>query len=233
MSGLPFAALLLCLCITAGESQQFTITVENSQINVPVGGDALFSVRPSSKVRSGDWSINGILVVRWIDQTGSIDNEYRSRAELFMTNGSLLLKSVNVRDSGEYRVNMVPVSGSQSSATITLRVSAKTDDNYTLGSGAIVGIVLGLLIVGLIGGVSGLLIARKIGGIKDIPQSKHDRSINSGRKSTPDTNTVNPSQIYENFMGIEQGTRDNADDGSSTYMGLVLEDRSVYSDLKR
>ncbi|XP_062895380.1 carcinoembryonic antigen-related cell adhesion molecule 5-like isoform X1 [Mobula hypostoma] len=127
MSGLPFAALVLCLCITAGESQQFTITVEHSQINVPVGSDALFSVRPSSKVRSGDWSVNGTLVVRWVDQTVSVDNEYTSRAELFTSNGSLLLKSVNVRDSGEYRVNMVPVSGSQSSATITLRVSAFTE----------------------------------------------------------------------------------------------------------
>ncbi|XP_062895395.1 carcinoembryonic antigen-related cell adhesion molecule 1-like isoform X3 [Mobula hypostoma] len=122
MSGLPFAALLLCLCITAGQSQQFTITVEHSQINVPVGGDALFSVRPSSKVRSGDWSVNGILAVWWIDQTVSVDNVYKPRAELFTSNGSLLLKSVNVRDSGEYRVNMVPVSGSQTSATITLRV---------------------------------------------------------------------------------------------------------------
>ncbi|XP_062912736.1 carcinoembryonic antigen-related cell adhesion molecule 6-like isoform X5 [Mobula hypostoma] len=137
MTVLPIAALVLCFFIPAGEglsdhlwsenqqsgeSQQFTITVENSQINKPVGSDALFSVRPSSKVRSGDWSINGTLVVRWIDQTVSADNEYTSRAELFTSNGSLRLKSVNMKDSGEYRVNMIPVSGSQSSATITLKV---------------------------------------------------------------------------------------------------------------
>ncbi|XP_059819064.1 carcinoembryonic antigen-related cell adhesion molecule 5-like [Hypanus sabinus] len=38
MSGLAFAALVLCLHITAGESQQFTTIVEHSEINVAVGG---------------------------------------------------------------------------------------------------------------------------------------------------------------------------------------------------
>ncbi|XP_072892169.1 cell adhesion molecule CEACAM6-like [Hemitrygon akajei] len=106
-----------------GESQQFTIIVEHSQINVTAGGEALFSVRPSSSVNSGSWSFNGKTVAQWIGQTGSVDNEYRSRAELFQHNLSLLLKSVNVMDSGEYRVNMVPTSGSQTSATVTLRVT--------------------------------------------------------------------------------------------------------------
>ncbi|XP_072893315.1 cell adhesion molecule CEACAM6-like [Hemitrygon akajei] len=390
MSGLPFAALVLCLHITAGESQQ---------INVTAGADALFSVRLSSSVNSGGWNFHGKTVAQWIDQTGSVDNEYRSRAELFTSNGSLLLKSVNVLDSGEYRVTMVPHSGSQTSATVTLRVTdpvavtgvavvtndstplenldtialscdasgtvqtrtwfkddqpmrengriftsfdkakltiisvnrndagtykciasnsisggagetnvqvyygpekvrivperpvvsnivsnltltcfalsvpwgmyawyngnnllqtgqeltlvsvtsvdvgsytcrvtndvtkrssnltvhvsaqAKPDESCTLTSGAIVGIVLGLLGVGLIGGVSGWLIARKTGGVKDPPQSKLDTSINSGRPRTLDTETVNASQNYENFPRNEQG--------------LVLGDRSVYGDLKR
>ncbi|XP_072130962.1 V-set and transmembrane domain-containing protein 5-like [Mobula birostris] len=122
MSGLPFAALVLCLCIAAGESQQFTIDVEHSQINVTVGRDALFSVRPSSNVSSGGWSVNGTFVVQWIDQTVSVGNEYTSRAGLFTSNGSLLLKSVKMLDSGEYRVAMVPTYGYQTSATVTLRV---------------------------------------------------------------------------------------------------------------
>ncbi|XP_072893319.1 cell adhesion molecule CEACAM3-like [Hemitrygon akajei] len=126
MAGLAFAALVLCLHITAGESQQLTIIVEHSQRNVTAGGDALFSVRPSGNVTSGSWTFNGKTVAQWIDQTGLVDNEYRSRAELFTSNGSLLLKSVNVLDSGEYRVNMVPTSGSQISATVTLRVTAQS-----------------------------------------------------------------------------------------------------------
>ncbi|XP_072130961.1 uncharacterized protein [Mobula birostris] len=233
MSGLPFAALVLCLCITTGESQQFTILVEFSQINVSVGGGALFSVRPSAVISSGSWIFKGKAIAQWIGQTASFHNAYTSRAVLFTSNGSFLLKSVKMSDTGEYRVNMVPVSGTQFSAAVTLRVFAKRDDNCTPGSGAIVGIVLGLLGMGLIGGVSGWLIARKAGGIKRSPQSKHDTSSNSGRKSTLDTNTVNASQTYENFARNEQGRRNNAEDGSSTYMGLVLDDRSVYSDLKR
>ncbi|XP_072894640.1 pregnancy-specific beta-1-glycoprotein 11-like [Hemitrygon akajei] len=140
MSGLPFAVLVLCLHIiagdhwstpttgdhiiyrTAGESQQFTIIVEHSQINVAAGGDALFSVRPSSSVSSGSWIIKGKTVAQWIGQAEILDNEYESRAELFPQNGSLLLKSVNMSDCGEYRVYMVPTNGSQTSATVTLRV---------------------------------------------------------------------------------------------------------------
>ncbi|XP_072893236.1 hepatic and glial cell adhesion molecule-like [Hemitrygon akajei] len=328
MSGLAFAALVLCLHITAGESQQVTIIVEHSEINATVGGDALFSVRPSGNVSSGSWRFKGKTIAQWIGQSEILDNEYRSRAGLFTSNGSLLLKSVSMLDSGEYHVTMVPTSGSQTSATVTLRVTdpvpvtgvavvtnnptplenldtialscdasgtvqtrtwfkdnqpirengriftspdkAKltiisvnrndagmykciasnsfssdagqtyvevyckyTDGNCTLGSGAIVGILLGLLAMGLIGGVSGWLIARKTGWIRDPPRSQYVTSINSGRKGTLDTNTVNASGTYENLSRNEQGARNNAEDGNSTYMGLVLEDQSVYSDLKR
>ncbi|XP_072130947.1 cell adhesion molecule CEACAM7-like [Mobula birostris] len=326
MSGLPFAALVLCLCITAGQSQQFTIFVEHSQIKVTVGGDALFSVRPSGNVSSGDWIFKGETIAQWINQTVTVDKAYTSRAYVFISNGSLLLKSLNMSDNGEYRVTIVPTNGSRTSATIFLRViepvtgvtvvtndstplenldtialscdasgtvqtrrwfkdnqpirenrriftspdkakltiisvnrndagtykciasnpassgsgetyvqvySPKTDGNVTLTSGAIVGIVLGLLGAGLIGGISGWLIARKMVRIKDPPQSKHDTSTNSGRKSTLDTTTVNASQNYENFPRNQQGSSDNTQDGNSTYMGLMLGDRSVYSDLKR
>ncbi|XP_072894899.1 cell adhesion molecule CEACAM1-like [Hemitrygon akajei] len=251
--------LSLFLFMSVGESQQFTIYVEHSEINVAVRGDALFSVRLSSSVNSGSWIFNGRTVAQWIGQTWFVENEYASRAELFPQNKSLLLKSVNVLDSGEYRVTMGSANGSQMSTTVTLRVtgpgpvtgvavvtndstplenldtialscdasgtvqtrtwfkdnqpiqengriftspdkakltiirlnridagtykciasnsfssgagetyvevySTKTDGSSTLGSGAIVGIVLGLLVVGLIGGVSGWLIARKTGG---------------------------------------------------------------------
>ncbi|XP_072130958.1 V-set and transmembrane domain-containing protein 5-like isoform X2 [Mobula birostris] len=233
MSGLPFAALVLCLCITAGQSQQFTIFVEHSQIKVTVGGDALFSVRPSGNVSSGDWIFKGETIAQWINQTVTVDKAYTSRAYVFISNGSLLLKSLNMSDNGEYRVTIVPTNGSRTSATIFLRVIEKTDGKCILSSGAILGIVVFFLGVIMIGVVSGWLITRNTDGIKDPPQSKHDTSTNSRRKSTLDTNAADASENYENFPRNEQGTRNNADDGNSTYMGLVLQDRSVYSDLKR
>ncbi|XP_059814473.1 carcinoembryonic antigen-related cell adhesion molecule 5-like [Hypanus sabinus] len=135
MSGLPFAALVLCLHITAGESQQFTIIVKHIQINVTAGGEALLSVRPSGNDSSGSWTLNGIIIAQWIGQTEILDPEYTSRAELFTSNRSLLLKSVNSADSGEYRVNMVPNSGSMTSATVTLRVTEPVS-NVTVTSNA-------------------------------------------------------------------------------------------------
>ncbi|XP_072892161.1 cell adhesion molecule CEACAM5-like [Hemitrygon akajei] len=135
MSGLPFAALVLCLHITAGESQQFTIFVEHSEINATVGGDALFSVRPSGKVTSGNWRFNGGTIAQWIGQNVSVGDGYTDGAEIFTTNGSLLLKSVNMSDSGEYRVNMVSANGSQTSATVTLRVFEPVS-NVTVTSNA-------------------------------------------------------------------------------------------------
>ncbi|XP_072132523.1 cell adhesion molecule CEACAM3-like [Mobula birostris] len=409
-SGSQFSATITLRVI--GQSQQFTIFVEHSQINVTVGRNALFSVRPSDNVVAGSWIFNGRTVAQWIDQTVSVNNVYRSRAELFTSNGSLLLKSVNMSDSGRYRVNMVPASGSQTSATVTLRViepvtgvtvvtndstplenldtialscdasgsvqtrrwfkdnqpirensriftssdkakliiisvnrndagtykciasnpfssgsgetyfqvyygpemirivperpvlsnmvsnltltcfalsvpwgiyawyngnnllhtgqeltlvsvssvnvgsytcrvtngvtnrnsnltvhvtaqAPKAVDNITLTPGAIVGIVLGLLGVGLIGGASGWFIARKTGGIKNAPQSQYETAIDSGRKSTSDTKTANAPRTYENFRSNEQGTSNNAQDESSIYMELNLGERSVYSDLKR
>ncbi|XP_062898598.1 NACHT, LRR and PYD domains-containing protein 3-like isoform X1 [Mobula hypostoma] len=107
-----------------GESQHFTINVEHSKIYAAIGGDAFFSVWPSGKISSGSWTFNGKTVCQWIDQLVSIDNLYTSRAELFTSTGSLLLKSVNESDSGVYRVNMAPIRGPKTLATVTLEVTA-------------------------------------------------------------------------------------------------------------
>ncbi|XP_072893310.1 uncharacterized protein [Hemitrygon akajei] len=88
--------------------------------------------------------------------------------------------------------------------------------------------------MGMVGGFSGWLFARKAGGLFSIkypPKSKYGKSRNPGRKSTFDTKTVNSSEYYENVQMDEQGARNNAQNGDSTYTGLVLEYRSVYGDL--
>ncbi|XP_072909662.1 uncharacterized protein [Hemitrygon akajei] len=145
---LPFLALLPCFFVTDGEglpdgeSLDFTIEVEHSQISAAVGGNALFEVQPSRSISSGSWSFNGKTVCQWIGQLVSMDNSYKSRAQLFTSNGSLLLKLVEKSDSGEYIVNMVPTSGSQTSATVTLQV---TEHLNGLSGGVIAGIVIGVV----------------------------------------------------------------------------------------
>ncbi|XP_051901533.1 carcinoembryonic antigen-related cell adhesion molecule 1-like [Pristis pectinata] len=122
MAGLPLTALSLCLFISAGESQVLTINAEHSRINVTDGGNALFSVRPSVEVSGGNWAFDGKTVVQWTGDSVLYGSGYQSRAEVFTTNGSLLLRSVNMSDSGEYILNMISKTGSSASATLTLRV---------------------------------------------------------------------------------------------------------------
>ncbi|XP_059818905.1 carcinoembryonic antigen-related cell adhesion molecule 5-like [Hypanus sabinus] len=146
---------------------------------------------------------------------------------LLQTGQELTLVSMSSVNVGCYTCR-VTNDVTKRSSNLTVHVTAqgaKTDESCTLTSGAIVGIVLGFIGVGLIGGVSGWLIARKTGGIKDPPQSKLDTSINSGRTSPLDTETVNTSQNYENFPRNEQGSKNNTQDGNSTYTMTSLVNR--------
>ncbi|XP_051901301.1 uncharacterized protein LOC127587148 [Pristis pectinata] len=102
---------------------EFTIHVERSQINVAVGDDALLSVRPSAKVRSGYWHFGEQAIAVWNADGNDYVNGYQSQSRLF-PNGSLLLNSVKVSDSGTYRVHMNPSDGSQTMVNIILEVSA-------------------------------------------------------------------------------------------------------------
>ncbi|XP_067874547.1 carcinoembryonic antigen-related cell adhesion molecule 5-like isoform X2 [Heterodontus francisci] len=128
MVRLSLTAVAVCLLISVAVSQDFTILIENSRINVTVGGDVLFSVKPSAAVKNGNWVFGVKSIGTWIGTGVSLTNEYESRAEIFPTNGSLLLKSVTDSDSGEYTVTMVPNTGSQTTASITLRVLAESQD---------------------------------------------------------------------------------------------------------
>ncbi|XP_072893314.1 uncharacterized protein [Hemitrygon akajei] len=167
------------------------------------------------------------------------DQPIRENGRIFTSfdNSKLTIISVNGNDAGTYKCiasNSFSSGAGETNVQVYCGCTApETGDNFTLGAGAIVGIVLGSLAGGLIGGVCAWLFARKIGGSKDPPQSQYDTSIDSGRNSTLDTNTVNASGTYENFSRKEQGARNNAQDENSTYTGLVLGDRSVYGDLKR
>ncbi|XP_038669401.1 carcinoembryonic antigen-related cell adhesion molecule 1-like isoform X3 [Scyliorhinus canicula] len=111
------------------QPQDFTILTENRQINVAEGGNAFFSVKPSAAAGGGGWdyknttTTTNIDIVVWIGSTIGFRSNYGERAELFLANGSLLLKSVRVSDSGDYTVNMSPTGGGTDVlATLTLHV---------------------------------------------------------------------------------------------------------------
>ncbi|XP_067831361.1 carcinoembryonic antigen-related cell adhesion molecule 5-like isoform X2 [Heptranchias perlo] len=122
MVRLSLTAVAVCLFLPAVELQDFTIQIENSSINVTVGSSAFFSVRPSAETKSGNWVFKDKTLAQWVGTGVSIDNEYTTRAELFLPNGSLQLNSVTVLDRGEYTVTMFPKTGPQATATITLNV---------------------------------------------------------------------------------------------------------------
>ncbi|XP_041032670.1 carcinoembryonic antigen-related cell adhesion molecule 6-like isoform X2 [Carcharodon carcharias] len=122
MGSLTLIAVAVCLLISVAEPQGFTILTENSRINVAEGGNALFSVKPSDAVRAGNWDFKGETIGRWIGINVDFNTEYKTRAEIFFPNGSFLLKSVTVSDSGDYTVSMTPVNGNDATATIALHV---------------------------------------------------------------------------------------------------------------
>ncbi|XP_078092387.1 cell adhesion molecule CEACAM5-like [Mustelus asterias] len=115
-------ALAVCLLISVAEPQSLIIQTENSQINVTEEGNAFFSVKPLAAVKSGNWEFQDGTVAQWVGAGFIMNSDYEGRAELFLPNGSLLLKSVTVSDSGKYTVKMIPETGSESTATITLNV---------------------------------------------------------------------------------------------------------------
>ncbi|XP_059497278.1 carcinoembryonic antigen-related cell adhesion molecule 1-like [Stegostoma tigrinum] len=114
--------------ISRVEPQSFTIQAEHSRINASVGETAYFSVKPSRPMKNGNWDFKGKSIGLWIGSSVSISNDYKSRAEIFLPNGSLLLKSLTSSDSGKYTVTMVPAVGGPASATLTLHVIGKPQE---------------------------------------------------------------------------------------------------------
>uniref|UniRef100_UPI00398E5FD8 cell adhesion molecule CEACAM6-like isoform X1 n=1 Tax=Pristiophorus japonicus TaxID=55135 RepID=UPI00398E5FD8 len=122
MVTLTLTAGAVCLLISAVELQGLTVQTENSRINVTVGDNAFFSVLPSVPTISITWNFGTALIGQWTTGTPIINDKYRTRVEYFPQNGSLLLMSLTVSDSGEYTVTVLTGDGSQAKATITLHV---------------------------------------------------------------------------------------------------------------
>ncbi|XP_043539175.1 uncharacterized protein LOC122544186 isoform X2 [Chiloscyllium plagiosum] len=122
MAKLPLTTISVCLFMAGAEPQSFTIQTEHRQINVTVGETAIFSVKPSAAAKNGIWEFKGKNIGLWIGSSVCLSNEHKFRAEIFLPNRSLLLKSVTFSDSGEYNVTMFPEVGDPASETLTLHV---------------------------------------------------------------------------------------------------------------
>ncbi|XP_032871950.1 carcinoembryonic antigen-related cell adhesion molecule 5-like [Amblyraja radiata] len=118
----PLTALAFCLVISTGGLQGFTVKAAQSDLYVPIGGDAVFTVRPSNAIENGTWYFKSKRIVQWLGTALVIHPEYTSRVDLNSNSGSLMLRSVNQSDNGIYTVSLTAVGGAaQASATITLR----------------------------------------------------------------------------------------------------------------
>ncbi|XP_048476534.1 muscle M-line assembly protein unc-89-like [Rhincodon typus] len=169
------------------------IQTEHRWINMSVGETALFSVKPSAAVKNGQWNFNGMNIALWINTSVFLSSEYQSRAEILLPNGSLLLKSVTILDSGEYTVIMVPEVGNQASATLNLHVLDQLNSGNNISDGAIAGIVIAaLLCLGFIIAISAWLIKRKSEGMKSPKQGQNTSSVENDHSAAP-------SEIYENI----------------------------------
>lgn len=121
MADCRLTALLVYLFVLTGGSQGFTIVPDKSDLYVAIGGDAEFTVRPSSAIGGGNWDFKSKAIVQWLQTSLVIHPEYTSRAVFNTTTGSLTLKSVNESDNGVYTVSLTSVDSVQASATITLK----------------------------------------------------------------------------------------------------------------
>ncbi|XP_078092384.1 uncharacterized protein LOC144508387 isoform X2 [Mustelus asterias] len=233
MGGPLLTAVAVCSFIIEAEPQSFTIQTENSQMNVMEEGNAFFSVKPSAAVKSGSWEFQDGIIAQWLGPNFTLRNDYKDWSELFLPNGSLLLKSVTVSDSGKYTVRMVPETGNESTATITLNVFDPLLKVQNLNLGAIIGITSVPLILGLIIGISAWLIKRKACGRKNSTQEQE--ATNSNAKANDPSAAIGESSAatYENIPRKQKEQASKSLDENSAYMDLQLQDRSVYGQLMR
>ncbi|XP_072325147.1 pregnancy-specific glycoprotein 22-like isoform X2 [Scyliorhinus torazame] len=223
------ASATLTLHVLA-QPQVFTILTENTRIIVTEGGNAVFTVKPSGTVKNGSWEFRNTVIAQWSGAAFSLNIDYRERTELFLPNGSLLLKSVRVSDSGDYTVKMTPDVGSETPATLTLHVLDSPTEIPKLSLGAIIGMAIAAFILGLIIGISAWLIKRRACRLKDSSQGQYATNSNANRIAV--SKSENSATTYENIPRKEKEQSTKPLEENSTYMGLDLQDRSVYSELR-
>ncbi|XP_042201647.1 carcinoembryonic antigen-related cell adhesion molecule 4-like [Callorhinchus milii] len=213
---LGVVALCCCVCVVTA---QFTITVPDNPITAAAGGTAVFTVKPSGEVRSGSWRFGTETVLLWIGDIVSVNTHYEGRAEVSLPDVSLRLKSVTVTDSGNYTVNLTPVSGDSKSATVTLKVKAKGGPPNSLSGGAIAGIVIACIV-----GVA-LITALVVWVVKVKGRAKSGSHHQNGVTMAATGNTPHQSNSGANTATARIGPQ------SSEYSNLTVTAPNVYENI--
>ncbi|XP_078389776.1 cell adhesion molecule CEACAM3-like [Cetorhinus maximus] len=215
------------------ESRDFTILIENKRINVTVGGNALFSVKPSAGVKSGSWNFAGKMIASWIATTVDRNDDYRWRASIVLPNGSLLLQSVAVSDSGDYTVSLTPDVGGETTAIITLHVLEITNKENNSSLGSIIGTVI--IILAVIIGITIWGIRKKISRAKGGSQQNNIRVASPGNETfwtTHGARSAGPT--YENVPSPDNAEKAvGKSPDRDSYTQLNLEDQSIYYSLRK
>ncbi|XP_078389778.1 uncharacterized protein LOC144671645 isoform X1 [Cetorhinus maximus] len=117
------------------------------------------------------------------------------------------------------------------SISVLIVFSGQLTPNNKLNSGAIAGIVIAVIILGLISGISAWLIKKKACGMKEPTQGQNATNISPRVNNYSIAIGENSAPTYENIPSLqkEQVTKPLEED--STYMGLQQQDQSFYSSL--
>ncbi|CAB1450659.1 unnamed protein product [Pleuronectes platessa] len=108
--------ILLCvLCVTfTGLCEGFGVVVDDL-LNATVGGKVLFTTKlttqdPAVTINTVIWNFETLNIITFTG-TNSTTPGYKDRITLFISTGSLELRNLALKDSGEYNVNIIPSKG--------------------------------------------------------------------------------------------------------------------------
>ncbi|XP_072572466.1 cell adhesion molecule CEACAM5-like [Paramormyrops kingsleyae] len=119
--------VLLLILPAACRSLQVTIALKPDVGTVGDSVQFLVSTDPHNGFTFISWTVNGSALVTFDGTNTIIDPDYRERINFNITSGSLEMKSLTLRDSGSYQIN-IKTSGESAVQHVTFEVLAQVSD---------------------------------------------------------------------------------------------------------
>ncbi|XP_032871961.1 carcinoembryonic antigen-related cell adhesion molecule 5-like [Amblyraja radiata] len=155
--------------------------------------------------------------------------EWLNGTERLSTGPVFTISSVSMDDEGNYTCH---VNNNKTGRNISLTAKVIVQ-NGGLGAGKFAGIAVGVIFGVIVSSVLICYFMRKyMNRPKAEPGTKYDANRSPRGQTASATDSEDGLATYENLPGKDQGTT-HAPEGDATYMGLKLDDRSVYSELRR